>query len=92
MCVKRWGYTNEPKSGLAGSGLPTWPHVKADLMQYIFPGEERQSQLGSVWVQPLHGEDVEKSWLSLWNIHSVHKVPRLLAIFLTGKFSKSPET
>ena len=46
MCVKRWGYTNEPKSGLAGSGLPTWPHVKADLMQYIFPGEERPEPAG----------------------------------------------
>ena len=46
MCVERWGYTNEPKSGLAGSGLPTWPHVKDDLMQYIFPGEERPEPAG----------------------------------------------
>ena len=84
MCVKRWGYTNEPKSGLAGSGLPTWPHVKADLMQYIFPGEERQSQLGSVWVQPLHGEDVEKLALTLEHSLSSQS-PQTLSNFLDWK-------
>ena len=53
-------------------------------MQYIFPGEERQSQLGSVWVQPLHGEDVEKLALTLEHSLSSQS-PQTLSNFLDWK-------
>ena len=85
MCVKRWGYTNEPKSGLAGSGLPTWPHVKDDLMQYIFPGEERPEPAG-VSLGPTLAWDGCREKLVLTLEHSLcSQSPQTLSNFLDWK-------
>ena len=63
-----------------------------DLMQYIFPGEERPEPAG-VSLSPTLAWGGCREKLALTLEHSLSsQSPRLLAIFLTGKFSKSPET